>query len=345
MAHVLLTGAGFSRNWGGWLANEAFEYLIGSPEIDDHIRHLLWKHKSMGGGFEEALAELQQAYTHSKNDRTRKPLADLQAAIVGMFNYMNLAFDGIQFEPQKQQNFVKEHLIGTFLARFDAIFTLNQDLLLERHYLNDPDFWAVSTPRMVEMERRANAGDKAVQHDLPGRLGSHSRPGARASARPTRRICGNSRDAQPYYKLHGSTNWIGGVDVQPRLLIMGGNKAVEINQYPLLAWYHKQFDEYLARSTRLMVIGYSFSDMHINRAILKAAAKGDAAPVHNRSAGRGHPQQARPVGMFSAQTDLMALTPYIIGASRRPLLTTICQRPGRIRQADTVFRGVKAAAA
>jgi hypothetical protein len=32
MAHYLLTGAGFSYNWGGWLASEAFEYLLGAPE-------------------------------------------------------------------------------------------------------------------------------------------------------------------------------------------------------------------------------------------------------------------------------------------------------------------------
>ena len=121
MPHVLLAGAGFSRNWGGWLANEAFEYLTGSPEIDDHIRHLLWTHKGSGGGFEEALAELQRAYTHSKTDRTRKPLADLQAAIVGMFNYMNLAFEGIQFEPENNM----KYLIKAFMDRFDAIFTLN----------------------------------------------------------------------------------------------------------------------------------------------------------------------------------------------------------------------------
>jgi hypothetical protein len=36
MPYYLLTGAGFSRNWGGWLANEAFEYLLGAPEIDDY---------------------------------------------------------------------------------------------------------------------------------------------------------------------------------------------------------------------------------------------------------------------------------------------------------------------
>jgi hypothetical protein len=27
MPHILLTGAGFSRNWGGFLATEAFEFL------------------------------------------------------------------------------------------------------------------------------------------------------------------------------------------------------------------------------------------------------------------------------------------------------------------------------
>jgi len=92
VTHVLLTGAGFSRNWGGWLANEAFEYLIGSPEIDDHLRHLLWTHKSRGDGFEGALAELQQEYNRSKSDHSKKRLDDLQAAIVGMFNEMNKAF-------------------------------------------------------------------------------------------------------------------------------------------------------------------------------------------------------------------------------------------------------------
>jgi hypothetical protein len=33
VSYILLTGAGFSRNWGGWLANEAFEYLLGCSEI------------------------------------------------------------------------------------------------------------------------------------------------------------------------------------------------------------------------------------------------------------------------------------------------------------------------
>lgn len=62
MSHLLLLGAGFSRNWGGWLASEAFEYVLGCPEIRtrEDLRRLLWRHQATGG-FENARAELQGA--------------------------------------------------------------------------------------------------------------------------------------------------------------------------------------------------------------------------------------------------------------------------------------------
>ncbi len=58
---------------------------------------------------------------------------------------------------------------------------------------------------------------------------------------------------------------------------MGGEKAVSIGRYPILTWYNEEFRKMLLRpSARLMVIGYSFSDAHINDAIavgLKAGLK------------------------------------------------------------------------
>jgi hypothetical protein len=95
--HVLLTGAGFSRNCGGWLANEAFEYLLDCSEVDDHLRHVLWKHKRQGGGFEDALAELQLENSRGARPSTRKQLDDLQAAIIGMFNAMDQVFASVKF--------------------------------------------------------------------------------------------------------------------------------------------------------------------------------------------------------------------------------------------------------
>jgi len=65
--YVLLTGAGFSRNWGGWLADEAFEYLLGHPRIEDGLRALLWKHKLAGDGFEAAVEEQRTETARSTN--------------------------------------------------------------------------------------------------------------------------------------------------------------------------------------------------------------------------------------------------------------------------------------
>ncbi len=131
---MLLLGAGFSRNWGGWLAAEAFEYLLGCPEVirDPSLAQLLWRYQPQGG-FESALAELQSAY--SRDPRSNEPaLMGLQAAIKRMFADMNGAF--MESAGWEFQNHI-ERMVGTFLTRFDAIFTLNQDVLLEHHYVND----------------------------------------------------------------------------------------------------------------------------------------------------------------------------------------------------------------
>jgi hypothetical protein len=50
-----------------------------------------------------------------------------------MFADMDQAFAAItDFESQN----AIEYMVRSYLVRFDAIFTLNQDLLMERHYLD-----------------------------------------------------------------------------------------------------------------------------------------------------------------------------------------------------------------
>jgi len=126
---------------------------------------------------------------------------------------------------------------------------------------------------------------------------------------------------QPYYKLHGSTNWTGGGGGGGRLIIMGGNKAVEIGQYPLLDWYHRQFRDYLSRAARLMIIGYSFSDAHINRAIIDAAKQSNIRIFICNPAGIDVLNKQDP-RYLQIQSELMeALHPRLIGASRRAFLS------------------------
>lgn len=90
MTRILLTGAGFSYNWGGMLASEVFSYLIGCDEIDDELRRLLWRDRN----FEDVLAALQRA-TDDEGKRTYQLLV---SALAGMFNGMGQAFMQREFE-------------------------------------------------------------------------------------------------------------------------------------------------------------------------------------------------------------------------------------------------------
>jgi hypothetical protein len=132
--HILLVGAGFSRNWGGWLADEAFEFLLGDEGLDPQARAVLWSFKEKGG-FEDALAHLQNELVRRRNDDAARRLEGMQGAIERMFMAMDAAFSETPFEPS---TYIGER-IAPFLARFDAIFSLNQDTLLERHYFSSPD--------------------------------------------------------------------------------------------------------------------------------------------------------------------------------------------------------------
>jgi hypothetical protein len=62
MHNLLLTGAGFSYNWGGYLASEAFEFLLSVTDGDDDLRALLWRDHQAQLGFEDTLAKLQREY-------------------------------------------------------------------------------------------------------------------------------------------------------------------------------------------------------------------------------------------------------------------------------------------
>ena len=140
MPHILLTGAGFSHNWGGWLADEALEYLLGHPRIDDGLRRLLWQHKGKGG-FEAAYHEQKTATVRHFSVAMLDHSQRFDEAIGGMFADMNREFS--KMESLEFHSTASEYRIGSFLLRFDAIFTLNQDVLLEQHYLTSqfPNFF------------------------------------------------------------------------------------------------------------------------------------------------------------------------------------------------------------
>jgi hypothetical protein len=139
MNAVLLTGAGFSHNWGGRLAREINTAVAMRLQNDEHLSDLLHRNPN----FEEALTELQNEVAPSARPATADRLKKLETAIVDAFAVMNRNLGAASF------NFCNDlkYSLPEFLVQFDAIFTLNQDLLLEKHYLYPPQIIALAGAR------------------------------------------------------------------------------------------------------------------------------------------------------------------------------------------------------
>jgi hypothetical protein len=246
MGHILLLGAGFSRNWGAPLANEITGSLLGELHDDAVLAERL-----RNGPFEDAFAGFQRP---SGDDENSKRLRRLQDAVTSLFSRMNAALASTSFEFENDV----ANSIRMFLERFDAIFTLNQDLLLEIHYQTNfvsMKWGAVAIPGM---QPSYDAGHSGLPN--PTKL----------TWRPTGNLSVGIKH-QPYFKLHGSSNWKD--ERGEPVLIMGSAKSGAIERFPVLKAYHNSFRQMLDKpNTKLMVIGYSFQDDHINQVICDASA-------------------------------------------------------------------------
>jgi hypothetical protein len=312
--HILLTGAGFSHNWGGYLAYEAFDYLLGVTEQDKDLRKVLWSDQAKGFGFETTLARLRKEYEENYSPQVEQDFNNMTTAVRRMFGDMWLAFGQSRFD----EVFDNPRLgVIRFLSRFDAIFTLNQDTLLETHYLPVVD--------STDFAKNSYQGSRNIGAHRPGLASALDTLtfGSLASRIPLFKAGDEFSpvpNLQPYFKLHGS------IDIQDgpnMMLVLGGDKEVDIASHPLLRSYHAQFRSWLNMPrARLMVIGYSFADAHINRIIF------DAIETSDLKLFLVGPDGAKTIGANPSLplNPRQSIKDAIVGASRRSLRNTLSGR-------------------
>jgi len=147
-------------------------------------------------GFEAAYDEQQTQTAKHGHPAMLDHAQRLDEAIRGMFDDMDMAFGTIRdFDFQKGLAIS----VTSFLAKFDAIFTLNQDLLLERQYLTD-NLSILLQPKRTGWQIPGMEPIPMVP-DLP--LGALRMMGPMDPLR-----FAVDSNLQPYFKLHGSSNWI-----------------------------------------------------------------------------------------------------------------------------------------
>ena len=260
---TVLTGAGWTRNWGGRLAVELWQDLTGCKAVQSNPRlcDLLKQEPS----FEIALSKVQSdPFTHE--DRRTFQMVLLDAFIAMDREVARLDSDhGINIYKVQELLF---RFFGQPGQGFDTgyMFTLNQDLWPERYLYNEHVSGAAGGS-LPGIQRLPNQGL------FTGDLGAYSQEFVMNPAVDPK-THGSLRQRFNIIKLHGSFNWrtTAGRDE----MIVGTGKTKQIATSPLLSWYWDIFRRVLsAGGVRLLIAGYGFGDEHVNAAIACAIQRYD----------------------------------------------------------------------
>ena len=108
-----------------------------------------------------------------------------------MFSAMGQGFRQRQFEFQNEVRY----MVTTFLAQFDVIFTLNQDTLLELHYLGKVVGGKWNASRIPGIKSLGYGAHLTLEDEKIG------------PQQPDPEFFKLQPRIQPYIKLHGSCNW------------------------------------------------------------------------------------------------------------------------------------------
>ncbi|MEW6335999.1 MAG: SIR2 family protein [Acidobacteriota bacterium] len=262
--NILLTGAGFTKNFGGLLASEIWSRLFNDGAVrKSGLAKVVSAHAP---DFERAYQELVRSDPDSDSARV------LHGAVVRAFDEMDLVLRTWYHTNNAPESGTLTRLFELCAPKLGTgetglLFTLNQDLYPERKTFLDlafgcPGILAVGPPPGLQ-------GSYFENHDMQP---VHGRDIKRCPDKDTIATCAKSW-LQPggfhWVKLHGSCNWRSsdGRDV----MVLGHDKTGQIASEPLLTWYWKVFREALGSARhRLIVIGYSFRDPHVNEVIARS---------------------------------------------------------------------------
>jgi hypothetical protein len=223
--HTILTGAGWSHNWGARLAADVWQLLMDNPAIAqrERLRALLLEEDS----FETALAKAQNPpFVADERESFERALID---AFVSRDRAMTPAYD-----PSTWINYYKvQELLFRFAGRRDQgvdtgyFFTLNQDLFFERYLFNGH----VSSAAAPSLPGIRLTPGLPIFSSLTGPYSEQfiMRPLTDTAAQP------NLRGQSNVIKLHGSFNWR--TPDARSVMVVGTEKTRQIASLPLLAWY------------------------------------------------------------------------------------------------------------
>jgi hypothetical protein len=254
---VLLTGAGFTKNFGGLLADEMGDIIYNSQHLlKSPVRNILHNKSNYEDFYEEVL---NGNFTNEEKKAAEDAIFEAYKKldeVIRNFVYLanNVHLNGVN------------NLIDMFAGGSDKsgfCFTLNQDLFIERNFFGQKA--CLELPCIGRVPRHKNP--------LAEPLDYYTLPTEQGLSKKINDPINPLNSSNFYYiKLHGSFNWKSSDGSQQ--MVIGPGKEEQIGREPLLKWYNEIFSCILEQQDlKLLVIGYGFRDTHINRVISKAIEK------------------------------------------------------------------------
>lgn len=270
--HILLTGAGFTYNFGGFLADEMWAEIFNHPEIQkfELIKELMLDNFNYESIYHEILYEpTGKLFSAPYREAIKIAVLDAYKKLDESIKNYRVYNDG----PNPDLHVAVNNLLNHFCGERDIIgvlFTLNQDTLIERYYSNSKNK-ALKFPEIDNYVIPKSS--LCLQDKFNYNFEEEDFITLKAKEdMDTPSINSLSPKEFNYIKLHGSFNWKSSNG--KNMMVIGMDKESHINKEPLLTYYFDIFKEVLSLPNRkLLVIGYSFRDKHVNKIIAECIKK------------------------------------------------------------------------
>ncbi|MBI4058849.1 SIR2 family protein [Candidatus Microgenomates bacterium] len=269
--NMLLFGAGFTANFGGFLAREMWVKIFNNPDLNQLTKAKeLFKNSEKKFDFENIFSEIILGDGYSSDDKTK-----FEKIIIETYISMQLIIG--QGENQIIDSWgVNQEELKDFLSLFffneervGVCFTLNQDLFFEQKFGWQP---FISKTKWFSQERLKQCGGYKISYSNrdPHILPNHDELNRFSEVELVTELESVKKQHNILYmKLHGSLGWVSS-DGTSRMII-GKNKKSDIEKEPLLNFYFQEFKKSLNQEeVRLLLVGYGFRDEHINECLVNA---------------------------------------------------------------------------
>jgi hypothetical protein len=272
---ILLTGAGFTHNFELPLAKHIWAMIFNDPNIQkaSNIRDAMLQNYDYESLYAKILNNKSSNNREVFLKQIDKVFNDIFEKLCTEAFWLRKSKLGISFSDVR--NFIK--LFKKEQSGF--LFTLNQDLFLERLFLGSET--GLSCPFIGNPLISTNDNTLMALKQPYNQLHHYGWQGSDCIMPSEEELVKRKKEFElrnysslpiDYFKLHGSIGWkYERSDIDKIPLVMGTHKSDRIDNEPLFKEYLAIFESALSEpDSSMLIIGYGFGDAHINRHIFNA---------------------------------------------------------------------------